>query len=190
MPNESIIAVPIDVAEPVQLRRFINKLVEELDLVLGYRGQNKYVASSDLIGADLTLATLASGLASLEEYLETLTGTLTTAESSIEDNATAIAAVEDLHTSTALGAAFYDLDDAGYSALSGRSEFNTLGSNLSNTPYGIAGAETYYNYFICMGTANGGEVQELKGFSTTPLAPTSYFRIGNTWAEALTLGWT
>jgi len=46
--NESIIAVPITVEQPGQTRQFLVRLVEQLDIVLGNRGGDPYVSSSQL----------------------------------------------------------------------------------------------------------------------------------------------
>jgi len=51
MPNESIISVPPNVTDPVVLRRFLLRLVEQLDIVIGNRTgeENKYVKQQSLI---------------------------------------------------------------------------------------------------------------------------------------------
>jgi hypothetical protein len=46
--NETIIAVPITIEERGQLRQFLVRLVEKLDIVLGYRGDDPYVSISQL----------------------------------------------------------------------------------------------------------------------------------------------
>ena len=190
MPNETLVNIPIDVAEPTSLRKFLTKLIEELDLVLGLRGGDKYVAESALIGSDLTLVSLATGITALESAIGNVAEALGEAEEKTEANTTTIAELDDFNISTVLSSTYHDFDNVAYSTLSGRSEFNTLGSDLTNAPYTPVGGETYYNYFNNIVTANGGVVQELKAFSSSTLVPTSYFRIGNTWTEAQTLGWT
>jgi len=59
MSNESIIQVPPNVDEPIVLQRFLLRLVEELDILLGKRASatnDEYVAQRDLIaiGVELT----------------------------------------------------------------------------------------------------------------------------------------
>ena len=51
MPNESLISVPPNVNDPVVLRRFLLRLVEQLDIVIGNRTgkENKYVKQQSLI---------------------------------------------------------------------------------------------------------------------------------------------
>lgn len=51
MSNESIISVPPNVTDPVVLRRFLLRLVEQLDIVIGNRTgeENKYVKQQSLI---------------------------------------------------------------------------------------------------------------------------------------------
>ena len=46
--NETIVAVPITVEQQGQTRQFLVRLVEKLDIVLGYRGNDPYVSISQL----------------------------------------------------------------------------------------------------------------------------------------------
>lgn len=81
MANESLIQVPSNVEEPLVLQRFLLRLVEELDILLGKRGastDNQYVAQKELIAAGTALAeviataegNLAEATALLEQVLE------------------------------------------------------------------------------------------------------------------------
>ena len=75
MSNESIASIPADVSDPQVLRRFLLHLVEELDLVLGFRGDDSLVRQSELAttvegianSADVTLASVSEGLVQLQE---------------------------------------------------------------------------------------------------------------------------
>jgi hypothetical protein len=194
MPNETIAAVPANVAEPVTLKRFLDRLIEKLDIVLGFRGDDGYITSNDLeAGLNPTLDTIAEiasaiqllqrELASLEESSEDLTTT-------VSDNTEAISTINTELASTSLGSTYYDFDNSAYSTLVGNAEFSTLGSNITNAPYTPVPAETYYNFINSVVTANSGVVQTLRVYSTTTLAPTTYFRIGDDWTTAVTLGWT
>ena len=46
--NETLVAVPLNVEQAGQTRQFLIRLVEKLDIVLGYRGDEPYVTISDL----------------------------------------------------------------------------------------------------------------------------------------------
>ena len=61
--NESIIAVPITVEQKGQVRQFLVRLVEKLDIVLGYRGNDPYVTISQLQSAS------SEGLTQLEQTI-------------------------------------------------------------------------------------------------------------------------
>lgn len=66
--NESIIAVPISVEQQGQTRQFLVRLVERLDIVLGYRGNDPYVSSSQLDSASASAsASTINGLTQLEQ---------------------------------------------------------------------------------------------------------------------------
>lgn len=62
--NETIIAVPTTVEQQGQTRQFLVRLVEKLDIVLGYRGGDPYVSISQL---QSTEATSAANLTKLEQ---------------------------------------------------------------------------------------------------------------------------
>jgi len=70
--NESLVAIPPDVAEPEVLRRFLLRLVEELDSVLGFRGNDSLVRQSDLSQTSEGLDSARVTLSSLSEELTTL----------------------------------------------------------------------------------------------------------------------
>ena len=74
--NETIIAVPITIEERGQLRQFLVRLVEKLDIVLGYRGNDPYVSISDLQSAS---ALSSDELTQLEQTVLTIITNLFTA---------------------------------------------------------------------------------------------------------------
>ena len=49
--NQTIIGVPLTVENPGQTRQFLVRLIEKLDIVLGYRGDEPYATISDLQSA-------------------------------------------------------------------------------------------------------------------------------------------
>jgi len=60
MANQSLVAVPPNVEEPVVLQRFLSRLVEQLDVVLGNRSgpNDQYVSQQELINSAEALAEL------------------------------------------------------------------------------------------------------------------------------------
>ena len=46
--NSTKLQVPVNVADPIVLRRFLGSLVQQLDIVFGHRGNTPYVSSADL----------------------------------------------------------------------------------------------------------------------------------------------
>lgn len=46
MTNQTIVAVPPNIEEPQVLKGFLNRLIEKLDVVLGYRGDQGYISTA------------------------------------------------------------------------------------------------------------------------------------------------
>lgn len=88
MANESIIQVPPDVAEPLVLQRFLLRLVEKLDIVLGAREgtDSQYVAQKELLAAadELQVA--------IDESTATFNATIQLSSDSIESRYTELSA--------------------------------------------------------------------------------------------------
>lgn len=68
MINESLLQVPASVEDPAVLKRFLDRLVERLDIVLGYRGNDPYAATSDL---GLAVSSLTQEAEQLVEQVNT-----------------------------------------------------------------------------------------------------------------------
>jgi len=72
MANQSIISLPPDIEDPVVLKRFLARLVEQLDIVFGNKSgpQRQYVDQAQLnkqIASDLiSLLALSNRIAALE----------------------------------------------------------------------------------------------------------------------------
>jgi len=77
MVNQSLVSVPPNVEEPVVLRRFLSRLVEQLDVVLGNRAgpSNQYIDQEQLLAAS----------SELTELLDEARSTLETALNQVED---------------------------------------------------------------------------------------------------------
>ncbi len=118
--NESIMAVPITVEQPGQTRQFLVRLIERLDIVIGTRGGDPYVAQSELN------KTTSAGLTALEKtILEIITKLF-----SIDNAATAILVNTILETSlAAIDSAISDLKSP-----STITNANTTTETISNPP--------------------------------------------------------
>lgn len=89
--NESIVAIPPNVEEPQVLTRFLQRLVEELDLVLGFRGDDALVKQSQLTSATSDVAeTAATTLSGVALALAELTEVVSTLEVAVEENVVGI----------------------------------------------------------------------------------------------------
>ena len=73
--NETLMAVPLNVEEAGETRKFLVKLIEKVDVILGYRGSDPYVSSSGLTSITQSgLTTLENSIGqSLDAAIEFLT---------------------------------------------------------------------------------------------------------------------
>lgn len=77
MANESLISVPPNVDDPVVLRRFLSRLVEQLDVVVGNRATSGYATEQELAARATDLADkLAAAEADLQEATQQLQDTI------------------------------------------------------------------------------------------------------------------
>lgn len=192
MPNQTIIAVPVDVAEPQVLKRFLTRLIEELDLVLGFRGEDPYVSQSDLSGIRDTATTIvdlaraatanASSIAEVAEDLAELAET-------VQSNTDQIGVLGSTLAHVDLDGTYHDLNASVYASLQGRATFSTVGSNISNAPFAVVAGYTYYCFFNAATTNNGGNVQELCVYNDTTGVPEKYVRFGDTSTDLFANGW-
>lgn len=67
--NETVIAVPITVEQKGQTRQFLVRLVEKLDIVLGYRGGDPYATTSNLTQLEQIVLSVIERLFELDTSL-------------------------------------------------------------------------------------------------------------------------
>lgn len=101
MPNSTLISVPTKFEEPKQVRAFVLKLVEKLDIVLGYRGASGYEAAAATAElANVTLATLAEANNVIRASVDELRESIEFSQDATNQNTTAIAALKSSATVT------------------------------------------------------------------------------------------
>jgi len=110
-PNETIIAVPLSVEQEGQTRQFLVRLIEKLDIVLGFRGGDPYVSISQLQSVS---ATSASGLTTLEQTVLNVITSLLSDNSAVVTQLFAAAAAENSAAIAALksGSTVSDNDES------------------------------------------------------------------------------
>ena len=188
MTNESIIAVPPNVDNPIVLRKFLSTLVERLDTVLGFRGVTAAATTSQLEETDATLASVSANTETNSQAIVSLNTAVETNATDIETNAADIDTLETYWTHEQLSSTYYDLDNAAWGSLVGNHEFATDGANISNAPYTASGGTTYRNFVHSVPTLGGGIVQRLVViYSGTTIEV--FQRAGDTFSEATTIGW-
>ena len=102
MGNQSVVAVPPNIEDTTVLRRFLSRLVEDLDIVLGNRASSEYVVQSDLrrdaeelrVSIDEARVTLEEARAKLEDVLINIDDDISEIKSELLSLAARISALE------------------------------------------------------------------------------------------------
>ena len=126
MANQSLVSVPPNVTEPVVLQRFLSRLVEQLDIVLGNRAgpTDEYVSQEQLLASakeltrelenarDVLQQTITQVGNLSEEALLELTERITSVEAKNTEQDSRITAVENVNNTQ--NTRLDDLENAGY----------------------------------------------------------------------------
>lgn len=153
--TQTIAQLPYDLADPDSLKRFLRELVDNLDEVLGYKGDNKYVTDKDFQEQGTSLAEAA-------KQTEANTEAIDTAEKAVSDHADQLLDVQDqidklnttLTTVIIDSSVYKDFNASAWNDLQGRSEFQALGSDLANPPMTVLPTSTYNVYVDSTKTNN------------------------------------
>lgn len=190
MSNESFTQVPLDIEDTDALRRHLQKVVEEIDLILGNRADDPYVKESELAEAPtVSLVTVDTAIVILTEVVNNLIDSVTQNEADITDNTAIIDDVQFTVVHKALSATYNDFDDVVWGALKGKGQFSALGSAMTNPPFVVTGGTTYIVYIESALTTGGGVTQRVM-MEDTGVDLKVFYRTGDSFAIALTNGWT
>lgn len=188
MSKQSLSAVPPDVAKPEVLKRFLSRLVEELDIVLGFRGtgKDKYVSQQELNSAAETLSSLSAGLSDATRHFQQLRKDLSTLILEASTLLDKIAAVENYAQSVGLFAEtqtwlkMFELDFKG-TAVNGviapTRQFNV--ATLTRVGAGRYDVAFISNSFL--GTTITDNTKVVVEFRIEPAATTSVFSVEYVW---------
>ena len=179
--NESIAAVPADVQDPVILKRFLDRLVERLDIVLGYRGGDPYVTTEDQIQ---TFSELQELLTQMKESSSQLEETITEVEQKLEEAKTLLEELSKLkeYQDTAIR----DMNSTAWTTTSLYSSFTALGSEILNPPTPLVASDTYK----CFVEVRASYVQRVTIAKVGAVAALiDKTRAGSTWSELIANAW-
>jgi hypothetical protein len=157
--NETIAQLPKELDTQVGLKRFLAIIVEQIDIMLGYRGGDPYVKNS--------------ALTELNESIDKLSAEVEKQSTEQEPG------YLDLENE------YRDFNHVGYYSLNGKGEFVALGSQISNSPISLTGSTTYNVYVDSYVTLSGGVVQQFYLVHTGGLL--RFDRAGPSSAELKTL---
>ncbi len=88
--NSTKLQVPVNLESPVVLRRFLQALVEQLDVAYGYRGDDKFISTSAFLGSSsIILEELAKSNSILAQAIvQAAEATLLAANEYTDENST------------------------------------------------------------------------------------------------------
>lgn len=145
MSNQTIAAVPYDVTDTVSLNRFFRELVDNLDIVLGYKGSSEgYVSNKEQAQ---TLSEIRNNLEALDEAKTLTAKDISDLKESIEELLLQVEKQDSTVTKPALGTDYYDFNFSGWDNLAGSYTISADGADISNSPF-TASSGTTYNVFI------------------------------------------
>ncbi len=173
--------IPVDVKEDAEsLKRLLVDLASVLDAIIG--------TVED--AAITSLASIDNVIARLEERAIENENAFSTVDDKLQRLETFDKTLAFVFNHAAITATPYkDFDDAAWANLKGLAQFTELGSNLANVPFAPVPATSYTFYIDSSITVGGGVVQRLL-VEVTGASLVAYYRTGDTFAVALTNGWT
>lgn len=152
--TQTIAQLPYNVADVDSLKRFLRELVDNLDEVLGYKGDKKYVQSSDFDEQGLSIGELTDQTKDNTATLDENSKTLSDQTDQLADMSEQLDKLNSMLTTVQLGAVYNDFNNTAWNTLQGRSEFSALGSALSNPPMVVVAGDTYNVYIDSTKTNN------------------------------------
>ncbi len=188
--NETLIQVPAEITEPLQLRKFLLQLVERLDTILGFRGQDPYITQTDLQSSAEVLSSLPAIIKGINTDIDAAQTDITNLQSEQENLADSFENAQiTSFTTTAIGVAYNDFNYTGYATLKGYSQFTALGSAIANPPAGagLVGATSYTVLIHSYLNSGGGATTEV--YITSATTKTFHKRAGPTSVLYFSLGW-
>lgn len=144
--TQTIAQLPYDIEDTTSLKRFLRELVDNLDEVLGYKGDQKYVKDSDFQAQGLSLNELTDQTKDNTETLDSVSEASSDQADEILDMQGQIVLLNTVLEAKQIDSVYYDFNATAWNDLKGRFEFQTLGSNLVNPPMAVVPGNTYNVY--------------------------------------------
>lgn len=143
MTRQTVSQLPVDVSDPVAVRRFLERLTQGVDTSLGLRGTNQLAETQASQQAELQ--ELSSQVAAKQEEAKTAEDSLA---AQVEDLEYTLEETEKQVRSTQVGAeAYKDFNAQSWLEIVGCIEFSALGKDMTNPPMSL-GADTTYVFSV------------------------------------------
>lgn len=158
--TQTIAQIPFDLEDADSLKRFLRELVDNLDEVLGYKGDKKYVQEADFEEQGLSLNDVSSKVKELSTKLQELTESSEGYQDSIDDLQDDIDALNKLLTTASLGDVYLDFENTAWNSLTGKGEFTADGAEFTNAPF-TATSGTDYTVYVDSTKTNASVLQQI-----------------------------
>lgn len=145
MSNQTIAQLPYDLTDVTSLKRFLRELVDNLDIVLGYKGDSEgYVSTKEQAQ---TLFNIRESLIELRDTADANTKSLDELKTDLEELISQVDSQNTTAVKPALGSDYYDFNSTAWDNLAGSYTLSADGADLLNTPFAATGG-TVYDVFI------------------------------------------
>lgn len=179
MSNQTIAQIPYDVSDTISLKRFLSQLVDNLDIVLGYKGSDEgYVSTKEQ--AD-TIQSITTDITSLLNKTQLSSEDIAQLKDSLEELVFAVERQNVTESSSTLSVDYNDFDAAAWSTLKGAFYLSADGADLSNTPFTATSGTVYDVYIRSTDVGSDAHQQISVGKDTVEV----YVRwgVGNDWTQ-------
>lgn len=192
MSNQTFMALPAEISDFVVIKRTFQRVIEEIDKILGNRGNEPALTLDAIDGITsetaLSLADVADLLEGIQDSIDRLTVTDEQFVATLQTIQNSINALDSKFSYATLDSTYYDFNATAWTALAQRGFFTALGSDVTNPPVALTPA-TSYNFYVDSGPTPGGGAVNLVTIEEPGVSTTTYRRVGDTSANLFANSW-
>ena len=193
MSNETFMALPDKLDDPITVKRALQRIIEEVDKILGNRGSEPYLTIDNIAGVSeetlLSLQEVADLIANLQEALAALELNNTDVAEILTQILDSIEQLQNAGNYTELADAFQDFNDDEWFSFAGKGVVSGQGSSFMNEPGSFIPGDEYNVYADSAPTPGGGISTTVTVENVTKATLEAHKRSGYTKATTISNGW-